>query len=219
MLLGHGPFEQDVLSATMANRRAELREEMKVVIANLDDRWMRAASLEVCDQLSRCVEEQQSQIKHILAFQPIINGYVDLTSFIREQIGLGTRVYIPCGDSEKISFFELDRENIGEDDLATIKTAPCELIVDAPYRSDKPKETMVVLPGLAFDTHGNRIGWGKLSYEQLFARPDLRGSIKVGVCWEMQFLDDMPSSSTDILVDWVCHERGNFRTGLVDNVF
>jgi 5-formyltetrahydrofolate cyclo-ligase len=199
----------------MGNPRKEIREEMKVVLANLDQRWYKAASLELCDQLNKLVDDMPRTINHILLFQPILPGSVDLTAFLKSQLEQGRRVYIPCGESDSISFYEVKRDAIEEHDLATLRLMQCNLIVDEPYTGNDAEHTLVIMPGLAYDVHGNRIGRGKLSYEQLMSRPGMGRAIEVGVCWSLQLLDEMPLRSTDLLVDFVCHERGCKQTGIL----
>lgn len=55
----------------------------------------------------------------------------------------------------------------------------------------------VVLPGRAFDLHGHRLGRGKGYYDRFLAQlsPDVA---RIGVCFEMQVVDDLPVASHDI---------------------
>lgn len=197
----------------MGKIRKELRQEMQLILANLDERWLKAASEEVCEQLSSHFETVAKSIEHILVFQPLRHGFVDLTSFLIGEIKQGRRVYIPCGSTDKSSFFEIQPEAIEGLALSALRVMHCELLVDAPFTVANAQRTAVIMPGLAFDRQGNRIGWGKLSYEQLMSRPGMGRAQKIGVCWELQFLEDLPASTTDLLVDWICYERGIFATG------
>ncbi len=71
------------------------------------------------------------------------------------------------------------------------------------YREvDIAKLDMVLVPGRAFDRHGNRIGRGKGYYDRFLAQlpPNV---IKIGVCFSCQIFDSLPVQSTDIPVDLV----------------
>ncbi len=57
-------------------------------------------------------------------------------------------------------------------------------------------------PGLAFDTHGGRLGRGRGFYDRLLAqaRPD---ALKIGVCFPFQIVPDTFAESHDIAMDEV----------------
>lgn len=57
---------------------------------------------------------------------------------------------------------------------------------------------LAVIPGMAFDKNGNRLGRGKGYYDRLL--PKLNGK-KIGVCFSFQFLDSIPSEKHDIPMD------------------
>lgn len=63
---------------------------------------------------------------------------------------------------------------------------------------------LIVLPGLAFDNQGNRLGWGKAYYDSyLAARMSDRSShypLTLGAALDGQMIDVVPSSEHDIAV-------------------
>lgn len=68
---------------------------------------------------------------------------------------------------------------------------------------------MVVVPAIAYDRHGNRVGRGKGYYDRLLH--DTR-AIKVGVAYDFQLIDDIEAVPHDVAVDYVITERGIIRT-------
>ena len=58
-----------------------------------------------------------------------------------------------------------------------------------------------IIPGVAFDTKGNRIGRGKGFYDRLM--PQLSKATKVGVGYNFQLVDSVPVAEFDIPVDCV----------------
>lgn len=58
-----------------------------------------------------------------------------------------------------------------------------------------------IIPGVAFDRAGNRIGRGKGFYDRLM--PQLAGATKVGVGYGFQLVEAVPTSSFDLPVDVV----------------
>ena len=62
---------------------------------------------------------------------------------------------------------------------------------------------LVVVPGVAFDMEGGRMGRGKGFYDRLLGdvRGDGAGPYKVGVCFDFQVVDAVPREPHDMLMD------------------
>lgn len=60
---------------------------------------------------------------------------------------------------------------------------------------------MVVVPGVAFDRHLNRLGRGKGYYDKLLSRPSLKSAYKLGICFDFQKVDEVPIGPFDIPMD------------------
>jgi len=70
-----------------------------------------------------------------------------------------------------------------------------------------PKEVhLAIVPGLAFDVNGARLGRGKGYYDRLLGHPDFQG-IKIGLCWPWQILDSLPNEPHDITMDRVISDK------------
>lgn len=59
---------------------------------------------------------------------------------------------------------------------------------------------LVVVPAVAYDRRGNRIGRGKGYYDRLLSRAR---AITVGVCYDFQLFDEFEAEEHDIPVDFV----------------
>ncbi len=60
---------------------------------------------------------------------------------------------------------------------------------------------VAVVPGMAFDREGHRLGRGKGYYDRFLAR--LPHTYKIGVCFPFQLVDLVPADAHDILMDEV----------------
>lgn len=67
----------------------------------------------------------------------------------------------------------------------------------------------VLLPGLAFDTQGMRLGYGGGFYDRLL--PGYAG-LTVGVVWAALLLPELPSETHDCAVGWLATEKGFQKT-------
>ena len=62
-------------------------------------------------------------------------------------------------------------------------------------------ESMAVIPGMAFDDSGHRLGRGKGYYDRFLV--NLPHCYKIGMCFDFQRVEHVPCESTDIAVDEV----------------
>lgn len=63
---------------------------------------------------------------------------------------------------------------------------------------------MIIVPGVAFDRKGNRLGRGKGFYDKLLQQAK---AMKIGVGYEFQLVDELPSEPHDISMDIVITEH------------
>lgn len=59
---------------------------------------------------------------------------------------------------------------------------------------------LVIVPAVAFDRRGNRIGRGKGYYDRLLANVN---AFKIGICYSFQIIDDFEPDEHDVPVDLV----------------
>ena len=62
-----------------------------------------------------------------------------------------------------------------------------------------------MIPGIAFDKNGNRLGWGKGYYDTLLK--NVKG-IKCGICYDIQVINEIPVEKHDITMDIIISESG-----------
>lgn len=65
---------------------------------------------------------------------------------------------------------------------------------------------LVVVPALAYDERGNRLGRGGGFYDRFLGRTDLQ-AVKVGVAFDEQILPEVPMDNNDQPVDLVVTDR------------
>lgn len=63
---------------------------------------------------------------------------------------------------------------------------------------------LIVVPGVAFDRHGNRIGRGRGYYDR-FLRQHLEVK-RIGICFDFQLVEEVPTEPFDIRMDEVISE-------------
>lgn len=69
---------------------------------------------------------------------------------------------------------------------------------------------LVVVPGVAFDSTGHRLGYGAGFYDRVLQDCENRGLL-VGLCFEFQILEKLPAEDHDIRMDMVISEESSYR--------
>ncbi len=64
---------------------------------------------------------------------------------------------------------------------------------------------LILVPGIAFDKEGNRIGYGFGYYDKFLAR--VPKAIKIGLCFDLQIVDKIPKEEHDVPVDIIITEK------------
>ncbi|MDD6437518.1 MAG: 5-formyltetrahydrofolate cyclo-ligase [Prevotella sp.] len=70
---------------------------------------------------------------------------------------------------------------------------------EGPAFTDFDSIDVAVVPGMAFDRQGNRLGRGKGYYDRLL--PLLKRTWKIGLCFDFQIKDSVPTCNHDVCMD------------------
>jgi 5-formyltetrahydrofolate cyclo-ligase len=129
----------------------------------------------------------------------------DLTEAVEAGLAAGKRILLPrtsgpsaAGAMEAAPIEVADRERLAKDPLGI--PAPVSPAVEA------GSIDLAVVPGVAFDPTGGRLGRGGGFYDRYLAR--LRASCgRIGVCFDRQVVAALPRESHDERVDRVLTEQ------------
>jgi 5-formyltetrahydrofolate cyclo-ligase len=96
--------------------------------------------------------------------------------------------------------------------LAELRTAAFGLLEPDPSAPvvDPVQIDLVVVPGIAFDRRGNRLGLGRGYYDGFLAG---LSAVKAALLYRRQLVDDVPAGERDERVDVLVTEAGVLRTG------
>jgi 5-formyltetrahydrofolate cyclo-ligase len=75
-------------------------------------------------------------------------------------------------------------------------------------QGDCPAPDLIILPGLAFDRTGTRLGAGGGYYDRLLARPSYADIPRLGLAYAFQLVETLPREAWDLPVHAVCSEQG-----------
>jgi 5-formyltetrahydrofolate cyclo-ligase len=67
---------------------------------------------------------------------------------------------------------------------------------------------IILVPGVAFDVNGNRIGYGAGYYDRFFKEVNKNSKcLKIGLCFDYQLIDQIDADTHDVPVDCVFTEK------------
>ena len=138
--------------------------------------------------------EAYKAAKTIYGYLPY-NQEVRTVPMLERALRDGKRVAVPKCYGDEMKFLSLDDLSQVEKGYAGIP----EPIADGPVADDDT--ALVLMPGLAFDRQGHRIGYGGGFYDKFLAREPEHPT--VALCYDFQMLPELETEEFDIPVDTV----------------
>lgn len=123
------------------------------------------------------------------------NQEVRTVPILQQALRDGKRVAVPKVYGDDMRFIYMDDLSLTAPGFGGIP----EPIADAPVAEDP--HALVLMPGLAFDTTGRRIGYGGGFYDRFLAQEPNHPT--VALCYDFQMVQDLPVEEFDIPVDLV----------------
>ncbi len=168
--------------------RREIREKKRA----MTQEQIREASRRLGELLA--ASDLYKNAKTIYGYLPY-NQEVRTTPMLERAIREGKRVAVPKVYGSEMRFIYLDDLSQTERGYAGIP----EPVADAPVAEDLT--ALVLMPGLAFDPQGHRIGYGGGFYDRFLARePD---HPTLALCYGFQMVEHLQTEEFDIPVDCV----------------
>ncbi|MDA0690836.1 MAG: 5-formyltetrahydrofolate cyclo-ligase [Nitrospinae bacterium] len=182
--------------------KASIRKKMIRMREKLSEETLKRYSREITRKLVELEAFQSCQ--NILIFLSL-PGEVQTEEMIERALSFGKRVYVPLVDAErkclKISElpgldieFEVKRFGVRE-------PGSVHLNIQSPAVLD-----FVLVPGLAFDRKGGRIGFGAGYYDR-FLKEVADRVVRVGVAFDFQILESVPQTELDVPVQKILTEN------------
>ena len=132
--------------------------------------------------------------KTIYGYLPY-NQEVRTVPMLEQALADGKRVAVPKVYGDEMKFIYLTDLTQVEDGYAGIP----EPVADGPVADDPT--ALVLMPGLAFDREGHRIGYGGGYYDKFLAEE--REHPTIALCYNFQVVENLPTEEFDIPVDCV----------------
>ena len=172
--------------------KQELRRMIRQKKREMTLQQIEASSAKLCRLFLQ--SEEYHCAKTIYAYLPY-NQEVRTEAIVQQAWADGKKVAVPKVYGDEMRFIYIT-------DLAQVEKGYCNIpepILDTPVAQDET--ALVLMPGLAFDPQGRRIGYGGGFYDK-FLRNEPEHP-KVALCYDFQVVDALPAEEFDIPVDCV----------------
>ena len=174
--------------------KQELRIKYLEVRKNIPDEKRKEESMEITRELLKLIKE--NSFSAVLLYAPK-RFEVDVMGVFEET---DIPVYFPRSDKDEMDFYEVD-------DLSKLRLGNFnvrEPEEDCPKFIPKENEKyLIVVPGIAFDKNGYRIGYGKGYYDKYLSKYQAYDFYKVGACFKECMTEDIYHDEFDVETDKV----------------
>lgn len=133
--------------------------------------------------------------KSIMFYMPI-GGEIDFTGHFRDLHEQGVEISIPILDEE-------------DGEIQSAIWTPDEVLVPRKYNilepeipqfTDLQKLDVILMPGVAFDIDGGRVGFGKGYYDRFLKTCH---AIRIGAAYDFQLKEKLPTNELDVPMDYI----------------
>ena len=171
--------------------KRELRQQIRTQKRRLSAAELAVMSEDICSKVLALASWQEAGT--LLLYYPLPDE-VDVRLLIKDAFESGKKVLLPVvkGDELELRLYE-GEASLKEGAFGIMEpTGP----LFAPIHYDEIE--LAIIPGMAFDSAGHRLGRGKGYYDRLL--PNLKAANLIGICFPFQFLEEVPAEAHDISV-------------------
>ena len=189
-------------------RKERLRKRVLAVRMGLDCDQVKVSGQAILEKVLGLEAYRRAKLVHTYVSSK--ENEVDTRALICTCLAQGKRVAVPVVMSGTKTLAHalingLDQLVVGPWELAQPDPAA------AIWLPTEARIDLVVVPGLAFDRRGQRIGWGSGYYDRFLAQVQ---AVTIGLCYDALVLDCIPGEPHDVPVDVVVAETAIYQGGI-----
>ena len=173
--------------------KQEIREQVRLLKRQHTPEQLRRMSQTIIDRLLSHPRVRQA---HALLLYHSLPDEVYTHEAVRQLFSEGKQVFLPAiNDKGEMEI----RAYQGEESLQTGDFNILQPSSLTPHPASLP--SLAVIPGVAFDRRGNRLGRGKGYYDRFLSTNN--SIYTIGICFPFQFMENIPAEPHDIPVNEV----------------
>lgn len=129
-----------------------------------------------------------------------INNEVDTKFIINNLLGLNKHLYCPYFSKVDNAYYFT--KFLGWQNL---EKGPHQILQPAnPQKVDPAIIEVAIIPGIAFDPQGIRLGYGKGVFDRLLSKSK---TLRIGLAYDFQVIAKLPEEKHDVQMDFVVTEK------------
>ncbi len=141
------------------------------------------------------------QASSVALYSPIMRE-VDTTVLFDFCLETDKKVYYPLAVNESLVFHTVSSKG----ELLPGRFGILEPCIKNEQSCLQPDIDLMVIPGVAFDMKGHRLGFGKGYYDRYIAGITGRFPVLAGLCHNFQLVQQLPSERHDMMMDFVVND-------------
>jgi len=151
---------------------------------------------------AKLIELEEFKHAACIALYAPAHNETDTSGILEAAFTAGKRVLYPAVCGAHMVFRQVEGlGSLAEGSFGILE--PCPTGVD--HHADEPD--LIVVPGVAFDLHGHRIGYGKGYYDRFLQHPG-RTAHLIGLCHDFQLIDGaIPAEEHDFRMELIVSDR------------
>jgi 5-formyltetrahydrofolate cyclo-ligase len=173
--------------------KAELRKNIRAALERISPAVRAVESIDLCDRL----EAQLRSARSILFFAPLADE-LDVWPLLEKLLTAGKICALPFFNAATQTYSARRVQNLAAD-ISIVKFGVREPAANCPEIPPE-KFDLILVPGVAFDWNGNRLGRGRGFYDRLLKQ--IRG-VKCGVGFDFQLLGKIPTEPHDARMNFI----------------
>ncbi|NIR72103.1 5-formyltetrahydrofolate cyclo-ligase [candidate division KSB1 bacterium] len=187
----------------LTQQKQIIRDEIESRRKRLPKEWIASTSRMIFDRLNDISEFRDARTLHCYVAW---RNEVDTQVLIKRLLNSGRRVVVPVVDRESHSLIHSEVRDFA--DLQPGAFGILEPMKDRRRPVEISELDLIVVPGVAFDRIGNRIGYGGGYYDNFLKHTP---TTKIGLAYDFQIVERIPTNARDERVDMVVSEQGVLR--------
>ena len=185
------PIKEETWRGSESELKYSLRRFIRAQKKENTVAQLAAMSTEITNRVLALASWQEAGT--LLLYYPLADE-VDVRPLIKNAYDSGKKVLLPVVKGEELELRLYEGEASLKEGTFGIMEPTGPLF--APENYDEIQ--LAIIPGMAFDAAGHRLGRGKGYYDRLL--PKLKAARLTGICFPFQLLDEVPAEVHDIPV-------------------
>ena len=181
---------------SVIEEKKALRTYIRQTERTLDPAYKAESSEAICHCVLALEEYRAAGI--VFAFAGTVHE-IDTSLLLKETLAAGKTLVLPrCAEGHALDLCvvtSMDELVPGMYGILEPKTV---------RKADENNIDVILVPGLAFDRNGGRMGFGKGYYDRLL---ESSKAVKIGLCYDFQILEKIPTESHDVPMNFVITEK------------